>query len=483
MKSRIFSMDIRMLRRSAVRFGVAMGFAAAAGGFAVDRAHIKGAALSAGTFTIDRADEGAYSEHAPVLDYRQRERFLRGRHHFNQRWVVFPNLGGDWGLGPTFISDRCSGCHISGGRGDTPKSSEEQVLSVLVRISIPGEDEHGGPRPHPNYGDQIQNQGLMGQDKDATFLGERVRPEAEVYLDWEELEVAFKDGEKVKLRKPKLRIENLNFGPLGPEVMYSVRIAQQTFGLGLLEAVPEADILAIAERQKSQGVNGRPNYVWDAINKRIALGRFGWKANQPSIKQQIAVAFHGDLGVTSSLFDKENCPPVQEDCAYQPPGNQPELIDLNWEELEFWTQALAVPARRDVTSSEFTRGEHLFIEAKCAVCHVPEMKAGALPGLPQIEGQVFRAYTDLLLHDMGEDLADHRPEFRAGGRDWRTQPLWSIGLSEVVNGSTAMLHDGRARSLAEAILWHGGEAEASREAFRGMAKVDREALLKFLSSI
>lgn len=483
MKSPVLSPDRRILHRSALLMNGAIYLIAAAGGLAVDQVGMNEAALSAGTFTVDRADQGAYSEPAPVLDYRQREKFLRGRHHFNQRWVVFPNLGGDWGLGPTFIADRCSGCHVGGGRGDTPKSSDQQLLSVLVRISIPGEDERGGPNPHPNYGDQIQNQGLMGQDKDATFLGERVRPEAEVYLDWEEVEVAFADGEKVQLRKPKLRIENFNFGPLGPEVMYSLRIAQQTFGLGLLEAVPEADILAIAERQKSQGVNGRPNYVWDAINNRVALGRFGWKANQPSIKQQIAAAFHGDLGVTSSIFDKENCPPVQEDCAYQPPGNKPELIDLNWEELEFWTQTLAVPARRNVGSAEFERGERLFAKAKCAVCHVPEMEARALPGLPQIEGQVFRAYTDLLLHDMGESLADHRPEFRAGGRDWRTQPLWGIGLSEAVNGSTAMLHDGRARNPTEAILWHGGEALGSREAFRNMSRSDREALLAFLASI
>ena len=222
-----------------------------------------------------------------------------------------------------------------------------------MRISIPGEDEHGGPNPHPNYGDQIQNQGLMGQDRDATYLGERVPPEANLYLDWQEAPATFADGETVMLRRPRLRVEKLNFGPLGPEVMYSLRIAQPTFGLGLLEAVSEADILAIAERQKSQGVNGRPNYVWDAIGKRIALGRFGWKSNQPSIKQQIAAAALGDLGVTSPIFDKENCPPVQVDCAYQPPGNHPELIEVNWDELEFWTQALAVPARRNVGDADF----------------------------------------------------------------------------------------------------------------------------------
>jgi CxxC motif-containing protein (DUF1111 family) len=441
------------------------------------------AALSAGSFTVALADRTAYSEPAPILDYRQREKFLRGRQHFNQKWVVFPSLGGDWGLGPTFIADRCSGCHVGGGRGDTPKSGGEQLRSMLVRISIPGVDEHGGPLPHPNYGDQFQNQGLMGQDRDATYLGERVPPEGDLYLDWEEFPVAFSDGERVVLRKPKLRIEKLNFGPLGSEVMYSLRIAQPTFGLGLLEAVSEADILAIADKQKSQAVNGRPNYVWDAISKRRALGRFGWKANQPSIRQQIAAAFHGDIGVTSPLFDKENCPPVQEACAFQPPGNQPELIEVNWDEIEFWTQALAVPARRNVGDADYRRGERLFEAAKCGVCHVPEMTAGPLPGLPQIKGQVFHAYTDLLLHDMGEGLADNRPEFLAGGRDWRTPPLWAIGLSEVVSASTAMLHDGRARNLTEAILWHGGEAQASREAFRSLPKADREALLKFLSSI
>jgi CxxC motif-containing protein (DUF1111 family) len=323
----------------------------------------------------------------------------------------------------------------------------------------------------------------MGQDKDATYLGERVPQEAYLYIDWQETPATFADGEKVMLRKPQLRMEKLKFGPLGPEVMYSLRIALPTFGLGLLEAVSEADILAIAERQKAQGVNGRPNYVWDAIGKRVALGRFGWKSNQPSIRQQIAAAFHGDIGVTSPIFEKENCPPVQEDCAYQPPGNQPELVDPNWDELEFWTHTLAVPARRDVDTPGYKRGERLFVEAQCAVCHVAEMKAGVLPGLSQIRGQVFHAYTDLLVHDMGQELADGRPDFKAGPRDWRTPPLWGLGLSETVNGSTAMLHDGRARNATEAILWHGGEAKAAREAFRNMPKADREALLKFLSSI
>jgi CxxC motif-containing protein (DUF1111 family) len=442
------------------------------------------AALSAGDFTIARSDVEAYSEPAPVLGYRELQRFLRGRHHFNQNWVQFPSLGGDWGLGPTFITDRCTGCHVKNGRGSVPKAPEEAPVGLLVRISIPGEGPHGGPKPHPNYGDQIQNQGLMGQGRDATFLGERVPQEADVYIDWEEHTVTLADGETVNLRKPKLRWAKLWFGELGEDIMVSLRLAQPAFGLGLLEAVAEETIVQIAEQQKAQGFSGRPNYVRDDINQRTALGRFGWKANQPSIKQQIATAFAGDLGVTSSLYPDMNCPGAQVDCAAQPPGNQPELIDNDWEELEFWSLALAVPARRNMSDADVQRGEKLFEQAKCAVCHVPEMKtAETFPKLKQLANQTFRAYTDLLLHDMGEGLADNRPEFKAGGRDWRTQPLWGLGLSKTVNGSTDLLHDGRARGVTEAILWHGGEAQGSRDAFVRMTKADREALLKFLESI
>jgi CxxC motif-containing protein (DUF1111 family) len=442
------------------------------------------ATLSAGDFTLVRADAEAYSEPAPVLTYAQLQRFLRGRHAFNQNWVVFPSLGGDWGLGPTFISDRCTGCHAKAGRGRVPAAPREQLLSVLVRISIPGTGPHGGPCPHPNYGDQIQNQGLMGQDRDATFLGERVPPEADVYVDWEAHSVTLGDGEVVTLRRPRLRVENLHFGPLGPEVTYSLRIAQPVFGLGLLEAVPEETLLGIAQRQQALGYNGRVNRVYDDIHGREAPGRFGWKANQPSIRQQIAAAFLGDLGVTSSLYDKENCPPVQTACAEQPPGNNPELIDQTWDELEFWTLALAVPARREVQEPQVKHGEQLFVQAQCAVCHVPEMKTGVqFAPLMQLANQTFHAYTDLLLHDMGEELADGRPDFQAGARDWRTQPLWGLGLSRIVNGSTDLLHDGRARNVVEAILWHGGEAARARDAFKAMPKADRDALVRFVESI
>ncbi|MEO8007973.1 MAG: di-heme oxidoredictase family protein, partial [Betaproteobacteria bacterium] len=231
------------------------------------------------------------------------------------------------------------------------------------------------------------------------------------------------------------------------------------------------------------GFNGRPNYVWDTEKQTIALGRFGWKANQPSLRQQAASAFVNDMGVTTSVFKRENCPKIQIACRKRPTGMVPEQPDRAFNELLFFTRALGVPARRRIDDPVIVHGEQLFAQAQCAVCHVPEIKTGDYSALPLLGNQVIHPYTDLLLHDMGDGLADGRPDFRAGPRDWRTPPLWGIGLSEKVNGNSSLLHDGRARNPTEAILWHGGEAEVSREAFRRMLKTEREALLTFLSSL
>ena len=412
----------------------------------------------------------------PGLTYAQLRLFKEGEKEFKVPWVVFPLLGGHWGLGPTFIANACTVCHVQAGRGRTVDNAI--IVQQLLRVSVPGQGPHGEPLPHPHYGEQIQVFGVN------VGLKENLKPgEADVYIDWMPSSVTLADGTPVELRRPKLRMENLRFGPLGEQSMTSLRNTQVIYGLGFLEAVPESTLKDIAALQKKQGLNGRLNYVRDDIQQKTVLGRFGWKANQPSIRQQIVAAFLGDMGVTSSLYMEENCPPVQTLCLAMPPGNRPELLDYNWDQMEFWHAALAPPPARNLELPQVKLGEKLFQQAGCAACHVPELRTGDYPLLPIIANTTFRAFTDLLLHDMGEDLADGRPDFLAGPRDWRTPPLWGIGLSAQVNGSTHLLHDGRARNVLEAILWHGGEAKAAKDAFSKMPLDEREALIAFVNAL
>jgi len=422
--------------------------------------------------------EAVYMQPVPGLTHSQLQKFKAGEKQFKAPWVVFPLLGGEWGLGPTFLANSCVGCHVQAGRGRTFDQPGAIVFQQLLRLSLPGEGPDGGPLPHPNYGEQLQVFGVN------VGLKENLKPgEAELYVDWLPEPVTLPDGTQVELRKPAVRIEKPNFGPIDDKVLTSLRNTQVVFGMGYLEAVSEEDILALAALQRTQGLNGRPNYVRDDIHQRTALGRFGWKANQPTVRQQIAVAFHGDMGVTSSLYIEENCPPVQTACRAMPPGNRPELLDYSWDELHFWSVALDAPAARDQDNPQIIRGRQSFEKVRCAQCHVPEMRTGDYPALPEISKKTFRAYTDLLLHDMGPGLADGRPDFKAGPRDWRTAPLWGIGLSAQVNGSTHLLHDGRARNVLEAILWHGGEAQASRDLFAELSKEERDDLIAFVNSL
>lgn len=435
-------------------------------------------------FTSVAADQQAYTLPAPVLDYQEKKIFLQGRSHFKRRWIAPITFNGEWGLGPTFIQTRCSECHINNGRGGPPASSTEQLATMLVRLSLPGTDAHGGPKLDPNYGDQFQNNALQAQEVDLRYARELVPAEAELYLDWEEKLVTLADGEQVALRKPKLRIEKLAFGPLGEGAMLSLRNTQPVFGLGLLEAVAEETLLAIAAEQKKIGLNGRPNYVWDFVHGKMAVGRFGWKANQANLMAQTAAAFLGDLGVTSRYLRLNNCPPIQHACRIQDPANDPEIIDADMNDFELWLRALAAPARRDMVDPQVRQGEAMFNAAGCAACHTPVLKtAASYPAFPKLANRVFYPYTDLLLHDMGEELADGRPDFAASGRDWRTQPLWGLGLSKQVNGQTGLLHDARARNVTEAILWHGGEGAAARDAFSKMSKAQRAALVRYVEAI
>jgi CxxC motif-containing protein (DUF1111 family) len=430
--------------------------------------------LSGGETTVFDTSPKAFGFPAANLKEEHRASFFVGHSFFNENWVVAPaSTAGRDGLGPLFNARSCSACHLRDGRSRPPDSSQPMV-SMLMRISIPGRGAHGEPLPDPIYGGQIQGQAIPG-----------VPAEADVYVEYEETPGTFADGEKFSLRKPFYRLSNLSYGPLAKDTMMSPRVAPVMIGLGLLEAVPEEAMYAFADQQKraGQGIAGRVNRVWDKTAGKMVAGRYGWKSEQPSVLQQVAGAFAGDIGITSYLFPEDDHTPAQKVCAEQPEGGHPEVSDKILHAVVLYSRTLAVPAQRKCSDPAVLRGKALFSHANCSACHIPKIQSGGCVDLPELSHQTIHPYTDLLLHDLGEGLSDHRPVFEAGGSDWRTPPLWGAGLVAKVNGHTCLLHDGRARNFAEAILWHGGEAESAREEFRTMPKVDREALIAFLRSL
>jgi CxxC motif-containing protein (DUF1111 family) len=300
---------------------------------------------------------------------------------------------------------------------------------------------------------------------------------------WREQIVTLPDGEQVHLRSPVVALSDLAYGPLGEDAMVGLRLAPPLIGLGLLEAIPEDMIAQLAARASVAGIRGRINRVWDESRGRTVSGRFGLKANHGSVREQVAAAFLNDIGLSTPVYPDQNCPPIQKGCKELMVAGKPEITALRLAATELYVRALSVPMRRDAEDAQVRRGEQLFAQAHCAVCHVPELKTGDFAPLAQLAGQTIHPYTDLLLHDMGEGLADGRPDFLASGSEWRTPPLWGIGLSQKVNGAGSFLHDGRARNFVEAILWHGGEAEASRAAFGELVRKDREAVVAFLQSL
>lgn len=426
-----------------------------------------------GAATVASATSNAYSLPAPNLSAASLQLHIAGDQNFERRFVTGTSAVVGGGLGPLFINANCKACHVRDGRGMAP-AGPAAAVQMLFRLSLPGQDAHGGPLPVPGFGDQLQNRAIVG-----------TAPEGQLSIKYVEQLRALADGSSVALRHPTYSIDD-PYIPLPAGVLISARVAPPVFGLGLLESVADADILALADEgdANGDGISGRPNYAWDVASQTTKLGRFGWKANQTSLRQQVAAAYNGDMGITSSLFPLEPAA-GQTQAGNAAPGSS--AVDLPDDELastSFYMRTLGVPARRDVGTDLVKQGKTLFISARCAACHVPTLRTSAQAGLPaEMAGQTIYPYTDLLLHDMGPGLADNRPDFRATGQEWRTPPLWGLGLSETVNGTTTFLHDGRARSLTEAILWHGGEAQLSANAVTKMSTADRTALLTFLKSL
>ncbi|MDA0367352.1 MAG: thiol oxidoreductase [Proteobacteria bacterium] len=432
-------------------------------------------AASGGATTRTVANGNAFSSPARNLPPQWRQRFFDGNQIFNAPWAAPPNADTPFvGLGLTFNAVSCAGCHPRDGRGAPPVNAGDAMTSMLVRISIAGTSETGGPLAHPSLGLQINDKSVAG-----------VPSEGAVGVSYHEVAGRYGDGAPFSLRQPRYDYSPPDGLTSDDAILMSPRVAPAVFGLGLLEAIAESDIVARADPddRDRDGISGRANRVWDATAGAARLGRFGWKANVGSLRDQNAGAFLGDMGITTDVFPTENCPPAQRDClriAARTSGVEADAQRLD--DLTFYMESVAVPARRRVDDPVVGRGEALFSQIGCAACHTPHVVTGDHANRI-VAGQTIQPFTDLLLHDMGDDLADGRPDFLASGAEWRTPPLWGLGLIETVNGHAFLLHDGRARGIAEAILWHGGEAADARERFRTLPADSREDLITFLRSL
>ncbi|MEO0576312.1 MAG: di-heme oxidoredictase family protein [Pseudomonadota bacterium] len=453
------------------------------------------------------------------------------------------------GQGPLMNAATCQGCHIRDGRGRVPVDTSSPFDSMFLRVGL-GNDADNNAIPDDQYGTQLQTFGVAsfeGNDVSAglaVFGGGASAPIGEVFafIDYETIVGTYTDGTSYELRKPTYKITDLSYGDFSAGVQISPRIAQQMIGLGLLGAIPEADLLALADPNdaNNDGISGRANRSFDPTTGVEAIGRFGHKATSASVLQQTADAYRGDIGVTNTFASAEPCAAAQSSCINaagvepdQFPGNV-DIADLELALVEFYARLLAVPDRRgydaqsDSWDPSVVAGRTAFFESGCGGCHTQSHETGIAEGsvlgeinlnvlepnaapIDVLSDQTIYPYSDLLLHDMGgqcdvvvaedaagnacpagenciwvlrcEGLADGRPDLLATGTEWRTAPLWGLGLVQTVNPNATFLHDGRARTIEEAVLWHGGEAQASKQSFLDMNSQQRSDLLAFLESL
>ncbi len=435
----------------------------------------------------------AFSQPAANLAFEKRLDFKLGNSIFKKLWVPAPSsTTASDGLGPLYNARSCMQCHVRDGRGHTPESDwpADNAVSLFLRLSIPAQNEEQakalasgqqGVIPEPTYGTQLQDFAVTG-----------LAAEGHLKIRYTEELVTLADGESVALRRPSYSITHLGYGPLHPDTMFSPRIAPAMIGLGLLESIPDASILALSDPddQNKDGISGKANHVWNPQTQTLSLGRFGWKAGAATLNQQNNAAFNGDIGISTPYANNPygECTPQQKACLQLPHGGSAHLDGVEAPNsmialLLFYTRHIAVPARRDADKTEVLAGKEIFYNSGCIDCHQPTFKTSTRPALPELSNQLIWPYTDLLLHDMGAGLADNRPEYQASGSEWRTPPLWGIGLTQTVSKKTHYLHDGRARTLLEAILWHGGEAEQAKLTVKNMPTSDRHNLIKFLESL
>ena len=437
----------------------------------------------------DIATADAFSQHSANMAFEREMDFKLGNALFRKTWVAAPSsTAASDGLGPLYNARGCQDCHLKDGRGHTPPTPDASRVSMFLRLSVPGGPAPEGiadwiaTSPDPTYGGQLQDLAAPGH-----------AAEGRMDVTWTETPVTLGDGTVVNLRAPAYAFADPAYGAPAPDIMLSPRVAPQMIGLGLLEAIPAADILAKADPDDTDGdgISGRPQIVPSVEFATPMLGRFGLKGGAPTVKEQSAGAFAGDMGLSTVLHPDPwgDCTKGEQTCIDAPHGQEPGIrdgLEVDGPSLDlvtFYARNLGVPERRSVDDPKVLKGKELFYATGCQSCHTPKYVTNRLKDQPEQSFQLIWPYTDLLLHDMGEGLADNRPEGRATGSEWKTAPLWGIGLTEQVSGHSEFLHDGRARSLIEAILWHGGEAQSQRDAVAAMTTEDREALLAFLGSL
>jgi CxxC motif-containing protein (DUF1111 family) len=427
--------------------------------------------LSAGIRTINDQSSLAFSYQLSGLNPQEKLDFFVGNSFFNQNWVEAPSsTTARDGLGPFFNARSCAGCHFRDGRGE-PFANK----GLLFRLSIiAAGNSNNAPTPDANYGGQLSDNAIQGVAKEGSFN-----------VIYNEQAGQFSDGETFSLRIPSYSFSGLNYGAMNAGILFSPRIGQQMIGLGLIEALTEQSILNHEDASdiNNDGISGKANYVYDTVSKSQKLGKFGWKANVSNLYHQTAGAYIGDLGITNWLFKVENCTSIQNDCQMAVNGGTPEIDSTNLNHTVLYTRTLGVPIRRNYKDENVLLGKKMFEKIGCENCHTAKYTTGNNASVSALNNITIRPYSDFLLHDMGNELADNRPDFLANGNEWRTQPLWGLGLIKTVNGHSFLLHDGRARNIKEAILWHGGEASVSKEKFKSLSKTERDNVIAFLNSL
>ncbi|NQY88918.1 MAG: thiol oxidoreductase [Colwellia sp.] len=443
--------------------------------------------LSAGDLTHFHSKEKAFEQEAPNLSWGLSAAFDRGDGIFERPYAPAERPGFSYnadGLGPIFNNVSCESCHVGDGRAKPPSGPNEMLNGGFIRVSVPGIGPYGEPLSPKGYGHQIGDRAIDG-----------VKPEAKVRINWLESIGEFPDGTAYSLRQPAFLLTELAYGKMPKDAVFELRMAPPVHGLGLLEAIPEETLLAWSdpEDKDGDGISGRPNYVWDLERGGKIMGRFSWKANAFDIRQQAAAAAYNDMGVNNPLFlyryddqitnhkARQNCEPEQISCLAAIDSLDYEMSPGQLVDVTTYLQLLGVVYRRNMDDPLVQKGEQLFHQAGCEGCHKSQVMTGEHE-ISRLENQLIRPYSDLLLHDMGPGLSGRR-DFEATKQEWRTSPLWGIGVTEVVNGHTNFLHDGRARNIEEAILWHGGEAEVAKQKYMNLTKAERQLLINFINNL